>query len=216
MTIGKIKIEALKLMYLGARDLHEEDLDELGADQNYSDYLAAMPGCINRALQDMVVRSLLPVKVAVLSGKNDPGWVYGGAFFDLSTIVPDLYEVERIARVNPWRNRYQGAVSYAMEGDGLIIPDYQTGGGDEYRLLYRPTLSEVSGETRNDYELPIPDALACAIPYFIKAELYASDTPSNLSEAQLARQSYEAALSRYATRSQGGHQTRIKNVFGRW
>ena len=216
MTIGRIKIEALKLMYLNARDIHEEDLDGLGADQNYSDFLSAMPGCINRALQDIVLRRILPIKVAVLNRQNDPSWVYGGAYFDIGTMLPDLYAIERIALVNAERNRYYGAVSYYHEGDGLVIPDYMTGGGDEYRLLYRPLLPEVSAETRNDFELPLPLPLASAIPYFIKAELYAADTSSNLSEAQLARQAYETALSRYAEKAEGGHQTRIKNVFGGW
>ena len=60
MTIGRIKIEALKLMFLNARDIHEDELTSLGAEQNYSDYLASMPGCIHRALQDMVLRKILP------------------------------------------------------------------------------------------------------------------------------------------------------------
>lgn len=182
MTIGQIKIEALKLMYLCARDVHEDELQALGADQNYSDYLAAMPGSIHRALQDMVARKILPAKTYVLPHKKT---------FDLSSIE-DYYAAEE---VSVYRDDVpEGEAACMVDGTTLILQSVDE--NKEYRLKYSATLPPVTSATPNSYKLPIPEPLAAAIPYFIKAELFPLDTPSNVAEAERARSTYETTVAR--------------------
>ena len=50
MTLGEIKIEALKLMFTNSQhDIAVSDLSNLYQDGNYGSYLVNMPGAINRA-----------------------------------------------------------------------------------------------------------------------------------------------------------------------
>ena len=211
MTIGRIKIEALKLMFLNARDIHEDELTSLGADQNYSDYLASMPGCIHRALQDMVLRKILPKKVYVIDPYADGEWVDGGFAFDTSRIA-DLHDVARI--VKHGSRGYVEDVGYDREGDRILIFGYDT--AYEYRVIYDVALPAVDQATPNDMQPDIPEPLAVVIPYFIKAELFTSDTPSNAAEAERARGLYETALARYAKDPPSSRRVRIKTVFGGW
>ena len=201
MTIGQIKIEALKIMYLCARDVHEDELQSLGADQNYSDYLAAMPGSIHRALQDMVARKILPTKTFTLPQEK---------VFDLGKIE-DYYAADGVFL-------YRDDVAMAeaecvIDGETLILQNADE--RYEYRLKYFPTLPVITSATPNNYKLPIPEALAAAIPYFIKSELYPLDTPSNVADAERARNYYDAAVVRYIS-SANLTQRRIKNWFRGW
>ena len=51
MTIEEIKKEALKLMFTNQdNEIDESSIIELEQDDNYSDFLVNMNGCINRAL----------------------------------------------------------------------------------------------------------------------------------------------------------------------
>ena len=201
MTIGQIKIEALKIMYLCARDVHEDELQSLGADQNYSDYLAAMPGSIHRALQDMVARKILPTKTFTLPQEK---------VFDLGKIE-DYYAADGVFL-------YRDDVAMAeaecvIDGEALILQNADA--RYEYRLKYFPTMPVITSATPNNYKLPIPETLAAAIPYFIKSELYPMDTPSNAAEAERARNYYDAAVVRYVS-SANQTQRRIKNWFRGW
>lgn len=206
MTIGRVKIEALKLMYANSRDIHEDDLDELGADQNYSDYLAAMPGCINRALQDMVVRMILP-RVSV---KLD---VDGKELEVIKVKRPEqLYSIARISATTP--DDYAPTITYYEEGDRIVLLGYKKGA--EYAAEGYPRIEEVSTATRNEAVLPIPEELAAVIPYFIKSELYAMDGRSNAEEASQARQYYEMQVARYADEPVGGIRKSVRMTFGGW
>ena len=201
MTIGQIKIEALKIMYLCARDVHEDELQSLGADQNYSDYLAAMPGSIHRALQDMVARKILPTKTFTLPQEK---------VFDLGKIE-DYYAADGVFL-------YRDDVAMAeaecvIDGETLILQNADE--RYEYRLKYFPTLPVITSATPNNYKLPIPETLAAAIPYFIKSELYPLDTPSNVADAERARNYYDAAVVRYIS-STNPTQRRIKNWLRGW
>lgn len=210
MTIGRMKIEALKLMFLNARDLHEEELDELGADQNYSDYLAAMPGCIHRALQDMVVRRILPMKsreIVQSDGIRDGNVLRFSlrGIEDLFSVASVVCERDGIGSVR---------ADFSVENEELLL--YRPYDGWRYRVVYYPSLPEVSAATPNEMAPDIPEPLSAAIPYYIKGELFTTDTPSNAGEADRARAMYEAVLARYAQGAGGSRPARVKTVFGRW
>lgn len=211
MTIGRMKIEALKLMFLNARDIHEDDLDTLSADQNYSDYLAAMPGCIHRALQDMVLRKILPLRSRelLLSEGEAQGAV---TRFSLSTLIPDLYGISSVICTREGGEEVR--IDYGTADEELLL--YKPRDGWSYRVVYHPSLPEVTTATPNTSRPDIPETLAAVIPYYIKAELFTTDTPSNAQEAERARVMYETALARYAQERSYSRQRRVKTVFGGW
>jgi hypothetical protein len=202
MTIGLMKIEALKLLYLNPRDIHEADLTQLGANQNYSDYLAAMPGCINRAQQDIITRRILPLRVYTIPPKAKT--------VDLSEIT-DLYAIQRISFESAFS--YDKKISYEREGDKVMLLDGAPDG--IYKIIYYPKVAPIRAETPDDYEPDIPEPVAAAIPYFIKAELLNMDGGANSQEVVQARNMYETALTRYQQANREAHAGRVKNVFTR-
>ncbi len=206
MKLGEIKMQALRLMFVTATADHEgEDLSILAGDEECKDYIAGMPGAINRCFANLESRDVLPVKRAVLSKFS--GEVYGGSVrYTLSSILPDLFKVERVV----WEREkggYNSSVGYTREGDTLLLSEIAD--GERYIILYRPRIKRVTSLTDNETEIDIPDHIAALIPYFIKGELFRIDEPD---EAQEARNLYEAGLLDIAYESQGV-QGKVKTVY---
>lgn len=202
MTIGEIKIQALKLMFVTYQDnISVDDLEKLGGQENYSKYLINMDDAINRCLADIERRRILPVKSVAM---NDFEWNLRGkvARFDLTT-VSDFYDVERISCESLYE--YNGNVPYYRDGDVILLMDYNNEA--EYRLVYYPKVIREAGDKGIIKNLP--DNLACLIPYYVKGDLYRDDEPNEASEA---RNWYEQAMSEYRN-PVSNVQTRVKTVY---
>lgn len=182
MKLGEIKIEALKLMFAGNGsdylDVGVVNLEEMKTQPEYSDYLGSMNGSINRCFSLLEERRVLPTKSFSLGG---------GERHDLGALISDFFDVERI--VYEGDRGYNSSCEYFREGDSIIIKDYDERG--EYRVLYKPKLERITPGKDEEYEIPIPDSIACLIPYFIKGELFRMDEPD---EAAEARNWFEASL----------------------
>ena len=206
MKLGEIKMQALRLMFVQATADHEsDDLSVLKSDEECKDYLANMPGAINRCLANLESRNVLPIKRAILSRFS--GEVYGGCVrYELSAILPDLFKVERVV----WEREkggYNSSVGYTGEGDTLLLAEIAD--GERYIILYRPRVKRVTPLSDDATELDIPEHIAALIPYFIKGELYRIDEPD---EAQEARNLYEAGLAEIVQES-CGVQSKVKTVY---
>ena len=204
MKVGQIKIEALRLMYVGVEDpLTPETLARHYHGDQYGDYLDAMTGSINRALADIMSRRILPEEsMEVRAGCGS--YRYGNRKLNL-TEYPKIYEVSRVIAESPTRG-YNGAHPYRMEGRTLVLI-----GADEdatYTLLYYPRISPVD-DTMDTSEIGIPDEIASVIPYFIKGELYRQDEAEDASEAMSWYEQRIAALSPYDT----GTQTHVASTY---
>lgn len=206
MTLGEIKMQTLRLMFVQAADDYTADeISQLERDEECKDYIANMPGAINRCLANLESRDVLPIKRAVLSKYS--GEVYGGSVrYTLSQILPELFKVERIVWESE-RGGYSGSVSYAREGDTLVLREIED--KERYIILYRPRVARVNAFTDNSTVLDIPDHIAALIPYFVKSELYRIDEPD---EAQEARNLYETGLAEIAHETEGV-QTKVESVY---
>lgn len=187
MTLGEIKIEALKLMFASyERDFSVSDLDLLSASEAYRDYLINMPGAINRAYAVLENSGVLPsasvdITASVKRCKN------GTCEYDTS-VLKDFLAVDRIIfKGND--GEYLPECSYRTEGRVLIIPEYPSDG--HYILLYRPHLTRVTASTENGDVSGIPENIAVFIPYFIKGELYREEEPD---EATIAHDLFMSAI----------------------
>ncbi|MBO5969359.1 MAG: hypothetical protein J6S14_12765 [Clostridia bacterium] len=202
MTIGEIKIQALKLMFVTYQDnISVDDLEKLGGQENYRAYLINMDGAINRAFADIERRRILPVKSYEINGS---AWELRNriARFDLKK-VEDFYDVERISSESLYE--YNGNAQYYRDGDHISLVDYDN--TVTYRLVYYPKLARNLGDTKHIANLP--DELACLIPYYVKGDLYRDDEPNEASEA---RNWYEQAMSEYRN-PVSNVQTRVKTVY---
>lgn len=203
MKIGDIKIEALRLMFavsdgsMTAETLHEyEGMDTVG------DYLAAMPGSINRCLSDISSRRILPEKryeLRLAEGQR----LVSAYRFDLSKIE-DFYDVSRV--IAEGQNGYDGDYPFRMEGKTLVLlsPD----DGAAFTLLYYPKLA-LPAPYDNEMDLEIPDEIAAVIPYFLKGEIYREDEIGDAAEAMSWYEQRLAALDPHRTEK----QTRVSSVY---
>lgn len=191
MKLGEIKIEALKLMNACVdRDIGIEDLDEIINEEEFRDYMIAMPGAINRCFADLEEKRVLPLEAYILSAEQGEAL---GRFrrFLLPDIIPQFGDLERLTYLSA--DGYQGEASFHREGDEILIEDFDADGC--YRLLYRPVIPPVTSFSDDAAELPIPDRIAVWIPQFIKGDLYRGDEPE---EASAARNLYEQQMAQIA------------------
>lgn len=196
MKIGDIKIEALRLMFaLIEGNMTAETLTDYEQSDTVGDYLAAMPGSINRALADITSRRILPEKRHVLT-LADGQRLMSAYRFDLSQI-DDFYDVSRV--IAETHNGYDGNYPFRMEGRTLVLlaPDDSA----TFTLLYYPKLAPV-GAWANTHDLDIPDEIASVIPYFLKGEIYREDEIGDAAEAMSWYEQRLAALDPHRTEKQ--------------
>lgn len=190
MKLGDIKIEALKLMFTTYDgDIDIQQIPTLESDENYSSYLVAMPGSINRAFSAIEESRVLPIKTQVFSPAEA---LASGSFarFDLSS-VDHFFDIARVSRFRSdiCGGQYDSSVAFIREGQTILIPDYDK--DSIYTLMYYPCIDRVTADTEDPAEIDIPDRIACIIPYYIKGDLFREEEPNEASEA---RNWFEASL----------------------
>jgi hypothetical protein len=157
MTINDIKIEALKLMFTN----YNEDISDINDclnDDNYSAYIPAMNGAINRAVGRLWAKRVITKMFTLLPTAHKDTANYSD-LCDVLYPVTDTERLlieERIKSQNPDSEGVDLANKVKVEINNEIVA----------RRLYIPA-----------------DAQAL-IPYYIKAELYEEDEPSLAMQAR--------------------------------
>ena len=92
MTLGEIKIEALKLMFTNMNDdIDAYNIAHYYDDENYRGYLYAMVGSINRCFSRIEDRKILPSRTKRF--KADEGVVSDKYIrYDLNALIKDFWE----------------------------------------------------------------------------------------------------------------------------
>jgi len=185
MTLGEIKIEALKLMFMNyEHDIAVSDIENIKGDAKYGSYLVNMPGSINRAFNRIEQKGVLRSKTASLENGAEGDYY---TRYDLDEIS-DFYSLERIVYENA-DGGYKGNIGFRIEGSEILLPNIKE--GESYRLIYKPKIERVTGITDDEAEIGLPDDIAGLIPYFIKSELFEEDEPALSAQA---RNVFEASL----------------------
>ena len=203
MKLGEIKAAAMRLMHVD-RQIHAENVDELAYDENYSDLYNAMPDAINRCLADLEGRRFLPLGRAPLSVSERSG--KGRRFY--YDEITDLFEIDRL--VVDSGSYYDDNHPFSYEEEGVIRVD-EFDGFAVYGVLYHKKIPRITSASGPDTEISLPDALAIAIPYYVKGDVFVIDEPG---EAGEARNFYEAAVARYADGVRVRQQGSVHTVYG--
>lgn len=210
MTYGQMIAEALRLMFASAEVIGEDEasIERMRNDPRYADYIDRIPGAFARCLGDLEAKKVIPWRSKRLAPAE--GEKLGGArAYELSLLIPDCYEVEK---VGAWES-YSGTrelypvEDYELDGDELII--YGGTYAEAYVVKYTPSLPRMTADTDVEAEISLPDALASAIPYFIKGDLYEAEEPG---EAAKARNLYEQMAAGYHPPNRQT-QTRVVRVY---
>lgn len=203
MTLGDIKAQALQMMgfdeYVDANNV-----DDFAEDDNFGPLLRQMWSAVNRCFADLETKRVLPLQRASLPPPTGKGtW----RRFDYSGIS-DLFEVVRLVMETNYG--VDDDHPFLLEEGGMLrVNDYDDSA--KYVVLYRPKLGRLTAYTADSTEIDLPDALAAAVPYFVKSEVHRFDEPD---EAGEARNFYEAAVEQYASRAEISRQGAVQTVYG--
>ncbi len=196
MTYGQIIAEALRLMFASAGERIGEDAESIAqmrSDPRYADHLDRIPGAFARCLGDLEAKKVIPWKSKRLTFAD--GEKQGGArVFELSLVIPDCYELEKVGAWEPYSGTRELFLveDFELDGDELII--YGGTHAEAFVVKYTPSLPRMTADTDMSAKVELPEALASAIPYFIKGDLYEAEEPG---EAAKARNLYEQMVAGY-------------------
>ena len=217
MTLGDVKAQALQMMGFDEY-VDGDNVDDFAEDDNFGPLLRQMWSAVNRCFADLETKRVLPLQRASLPAATGKGtW----RRFDYSGIG-DLFEVVRLVMETNYS--VDDDHPFLLEDGGTLrVNDYDDTAN--YAVLYRPKLKRLTaytdnstviglpmGDTDNKPENAVlPDALAAAVPYFVKSEVHRFDEPD---EAGEARNFYEAAVEQYASRAEISRQGAVQTVYG--
>lgn len=213
MKLGEIKLETLMLCFTNPElgiDTEDEEvflatLDNLKYDENYKDYMNAMPGAINRCFSSIEHKGILPSKTVKLTGTSLPTYE-GLVRFELKEIVSDICNLESVSLIS------NGVVIPHMPFTRLgsdTITLHPIGPRDEYILIYEPKIPRIKISTPESYDIDLPDSIAELIPYFVKGDIMRVD---DANEAAEARNTFEA-MCREIYSGKENCQGKVETVF---
>ena len=191
MTWGECKLIALQTMF-------SNEGADINIDDSNQDYVYAMPGKANEALQQIasVGRPLLKqYSIRVAYGaeetKTDKELTVpagnGYCKIDLEQIVPRFRSVDRL--MLDAGGAYGEADAWNMEGDCVLVIPADVAG--VYTLWYAAYPQTIETTTADDTEIDLPAEAAVLIPLYIAAALYKED---DLAMATMYRNEFEDGL----------------------
>ena len=210
MKLGEIKLEALMMIFPGevlnvTEDNLQEALGVLKNDPNFGDYLASMPGIINRCFGVLENKGVVPTKqVEILESGPEKEMVR----CDLKAAIPDYGILERVAFEGANGTCYTYEIDYTRESADVVLLPYM--GKGKFILIYTPRLPRVSLISSESMEvLPERDDIASLIPYYVKSELLYTE---HTEDAKLARQLFESGLGGIVSHKDG-YQSKVATVY---
>ncbi|MBR3790224.1 MAG: hypothetical protein IKK20_00260 [Clostridia bacterium] len=207
MTIGEIKIEAIKLMFVNYEfDFKVGELERMKADENYGSYLVNMDGAIARALDRIENACVLPAKVKKIEASE----FKRGKVFDRydTSQIKNYFQIDRVTAEYD-NGSYDGNIGFEIEGDELLLRHNPAA---EYSIIYFPKAPSIKGVVDNSTELDLPENIARLIPYFIKGDLFQEEEPALAADA---RNLFEASLDDLK-RPVASKQEYIEQVYRMW
>lgn len=192
MTIGEIKIQALKLMFTNySNDIQADNIDDLISNDNYGSYLVNMSGSINRAISRINNSGVLRSKAYSVDYSTESEHIVVGEYitkYDLQELIADYHSLDRVIKEGLY-GEYNGRIAYNLEEDTLLLSPLID--GESYRLMYKPQIAQISYDSDDTLEFDAPNDIANIIPLFIKGDLFEEDEPQL---ATKARNEFEQSL----------------------
>ena len=219
MTWGECKLLALQTMFAN-------EGKTLNADDSNQEYLDAMPGKANEALQQLctVGRPLLKTfTVEIAEGAEE-----AEAAEKLTLpAVAGRYKLTMRDYCPRWRclqpellmldsgGVYDQAEDYSLEGDDVLVLPGDLAGS--YTVWYAAYPQTITGSTTDAEELDLPPEAAVLVPLYIAGELYKDD---DLSLATMLRNEFEDGMQKlqqsYAAQAKSFRVGKVRNTTGWW
>lgn len=217
MTWGDCKLLALQTMF------SNEGL-ELNEDDSNQEYIYAMPGKANEALQQLVsvgrpllkqftITVALGVEEEATEGKLTLPAAEVLHKLSLSLYIPRFRSIDQLMLESG--GVYDRAEDWSLEGDDVLVLPGNIAG--TYTLWYAAYPQTITSETPDEEKLDVPPDVAVLIPLYIAAELYKED---ELAMATVFRNEFEDGVEklRQAYRDSGNAYRggMVRNTTGWW
>ena len=201
MKYGELKIECLRV-------LDEEGVDEITlvnlVDYENSEALAdiyrRMPGAINRGMDRMAAKKIIPAKVYELECSINEG---NSLVFDLKLIN----DFRNIIRVDFLGDAYYASVDFRILGGKLLIPNKA---GCKVMIVYNPTAPSIKYDTDNETEIDLPEELCRLLAIYVASEIAETEEP----ELALSnRNKFEALIEEVSFNEENEFDKTINKVY---
>lgn len=218
MTWGECKLLALQTMF-------SNEGMELNVDDSNQDYVYAMPGKANEALQQitsvgrpLLKRFTITVALGAEEERGDGFLTLGAAdngrfHLKLREFIPRFRCIDQLMLESG--GVYDRAENWNLEGDDVLVLPGDLAG--TYTLWYAAYPQTITSTTEDTETLDIQPEAAVLIPLYIAAELYKED---ELAMATIFRNEFEDGLEklRQAWREGGSHLRggMVRNTTGWW
>lgn len=181
-------------------------------DDNTREYLTALPGAANEALQLLATAGrFLKKKHVIQQGVTMPEEAqegvtsqvtrdYGVHRYDMSELCPDFYGLgaDGVYFENT-RGSYGRCGNWWMEAGRVLVLDARQEG--TWTLWYDAYPPELRADTPDDYELPLYPEVAALVPLYVASQIYKDD---DISQAVQYRNEFE--VGREALQNGGGRR----------
>ena len=203
MTWGEVKLIALQTMF-------SNEGPNLSVDDINQEYLYAMPGKANEAMQQIAAVGRPFLKDWHIKIAEDAAEAVTPELLTLPAVekhykislghyLPRFRCIDRGQVMLDDGNIYDVAEDWHMEGDDvLVIPGNVSG---EYTVWYQAYPQTITAATPDDAAIDMPENAAVLIPLYIAAELYKED---ELAMATVLRNEYEDGLQKLQAAWQAG------------
>lgn len=191
MKLGQIKLQALSLIYPDWSVEYDDDSVEnvifgLRSNSNFSSYLSASVGAINRAFRLIEKRFLSGKGIKNISSEERENY-FGGTVFLLDD---DIYKVSSVI-INGKEQDYELITEKLMKVKAI-------NSSCEIQVIYFKKINNITHETGSDYDIDL-GGIEEFIPYFIKSEILGIDNE----EGKKALDYFESMLDEFANDDSG-------------
>ncbi len=178
MTLGELKIETLKKMYLNSKPIDIENLDKYKDDKKYHTYL----NMFNQALNEGLIicmrrgREILKTHEIICDGTT--------TLYNLKELIPDYYKLYKFVVFGKENNLYKLVTDEIIE-----IPKLEK--NDKVTIIYEAYPELVDTNTTDDTEIKNHIENLMILPLYIASQLYKDD---DIAQATMYRNEFEAQV----------------------
>lgn len=178
MTLGELRLETLKKMFLNSKPIDIDNLEQYKNDKKYNTYL----NMFNQALNEGLIicmkrgREILKTYEIISDGTT--------TLYNLKELVPDYYKLYKFM-INGEENTL-----YKLVTDEIIqIPELTI--GTKVSIVYEAYPELVKSTTTDDIEIKNHIENLMILPLYIASQLYKDD---DIAQATAYRNEFEVGL----------------------
>lgn len=177
MTLGELKIETLKKMFLNSKPIEIQELENYKNDKKYATYLNMFNQALNEGLLICMRRGREIIKSYEIKGSSD-------TLFNLKDLISNFYKIYKVLIDGRETSLYH------METDYILCLDIRKT-PQTIVIIYEAYPELVTDDTEDDDEIDSPIENLMILPLYIASQLYKDD---DIAQATMYRNEFESQV----------------------